>query len=119
METIRAEKICAWTQGKLLGNPEATADKVGTDSRTVEPGSLFVAIRGEKFDGHSFLGQAFEKGAAAVLSEVEITPPNGCAAVVVDDTVKALGNLARNYLKTFELRSSVSPEASGKPVRKR
>lgn len=103
MEKLHAEKISAWMQGKLTGDPKAVADKAGTDTRTLEPGSLFFAIRGERFDGHQFLEQAFEKGASVVVSEIPFTPPPGCAVILVEDTVKALGDLARNYLKAHRI----------------
>lgn len=103
MEKLHAEKLSAWMQGKLTGDPKAVADKAGTDTRTLEPGSLFFAIRGERFDGHQFLEQAFEKGASVVVTEIPFTPPPGCAVILVEDTVKALGDLARNYLKAHRI----------------
>ncbi len=103
MEKLHAEKISAWISGKLNGNPKASADKAGTDTRTLEEGSLFFAIKGEKFDGHQFIHTAFEKGASIVVSEVEIQAPPGCAVIVVRDTVKALGDMARSYLETFSI----------------
>lgn len=103
MEKLHAEKLSAWMQGKLTGDPKAFADKAGTDTRTLEPGSLFFAIRGERFDGHQFIQQAFEKGASVVVSEVPCTPAPGCAVILVEDTVKALGDLARNYLQAYRV----------------
>lgn len=103
MEKLHAEKISAWMNGKLNGNPKASADKAGTDTRTLEKGSLFFAIRGEKFDGHQFIHAAFDKGATIVVSEIAFQAPPGCAVIVVGDTVKALGDMARNYLKTFRI----------------
>lgn len=84
------------TAGSLVGG-DATASVSGvtTDSRAVEPGNLFVAIRGETFDGHCFVGAALDAGAAAALvSRV----PDGLAAgrplVLVDDTLAAYQALA-------------------------
>lgn len=67
---------------------------VATDTRTIEPGSVFVALRGERFDAHDFLAQAVEKGAAAVV----VSDPTRAAALsvpvyVVTDTTAALGAL--------------------------
>jgi len=70
-------------------------DGVGIDTRTLEPGMLYVAIRGERFDGHDFVERAAEAGARAVLVEraLETTLPQ----LVVPDTRLALGALARHW----------------------
>jgi UDP-N-acetylmuramoyl-tripeptide--D-alanyl-D-alanine ligase len=103
MEKIHAGTISGWINGKLIGNPNASIEKVGTDTRTLEKGSLFIAIRGQNFDGHQFIDQAFEKGALAVISDIELRPPPGRAVIVVKDTVKALGELAKSYLQLFNI----------------
>ena len=64
------------------------------DSRTVEPGGLFVAVAGEHVDGHDYAAGAVASGAAAVLA----SRPVGVPAVLVDDPVTALGRLARHVL---------------------
>ncbi len=72
-------------------DPAATVTGVTLDSRTVAPGALFVAVAGERADGHEFLGAAATAGAVAALT----TRPGGpLPALVVDDTVAALGRLA-------------------------
>ncbi|HEX8779881.1 MAG TPA: UDP-N-acetylmuramoyl-tripeptide--D-alanyl-D-alanine ligase, partial [Nocardioides sp.] len=68
------------------------------DTRTPEPGGLFVAIAGEQVDGHDYAGSAVEAGAAAVLG----SRPTGVPTVVVDDVVVALGRLARHVLGTID-----------------
>ncbi|MCA9665270.1 MAG: UDP-N-acetylmuramoyl-tripeptide--D-alanyl-D-alanine ligase, partial [Myxococcales bacterium] len=72
---------------------------VSIDSRRVEAGQLFVAIAGERFDGHRFAAQALEAGAAAVLvsRQREVELPEGGVALRVDDTRVALGRLARAW----------------------
>jgi UDP-N-acetylmuramoyl-tripeptide--D-alanyl-D-alanine ligase len=76
-------------------DPLAVVDgSVTVDSRTVEPGSLFVATYGERVDGHDFAAAAIEQGAVAVLA----ARPVGVPAVVVADPVHALGLLARSVL---------------------
>ncbi|WP_147074824.1 UDP-N-acetylmuramoyl-tripeptide--D-alanyl-D-alanine ligase [Sulfuriferula plumbiphila] len=67
--------------------------RVATDTRTIQPGDLFVALQGERFDGHRFARQALDSGAAAVM----IAADSGCSAqpaLLVDDTRLALGRLA-------------------------
>lgn len=63
------------------------------DSRTVEPGNLFVAIRGERFDGHNFISEAVARGAAAVLCMTR-SPAVKVPQLVVEDTIQALAIIA-------------------------
>lgn len=66
---------------------------VSTDTRSVRPGNLFVALRGESFDAHRFLGPAVSSGAAALLVSDASAVPHGTPAVVAPDTLEALGAL--------------------------
>ena len=67
---------------------------VSTDSRTAKPGDCFFAISGDNFDGHSYVEEAFAKGAVcAVVSE----SVEGAPVLKVEDTTKALGDFARHY----------------------
>jgi len=69
---------------------------VSTDTRTVGPGNLFVALRGERFDAHAFLAEAVGKGAAAVVvSDPTLAATLGVPAFIVHDTTAALGLLGR------------------------
>ncbi len=90
-EVVRA------TSGELRGEPldaETIFENVSTDTRTLKEGSLFVALKGERFDAHDYLGEAVDKGAGALV--VSRGPlPRGCTAVVVADTLDALGELGR------------------------
>ena len=97
METgIKLSQIASITGGRLCG-----ADKevrtITTDSRSVEVGDMFIAIRGERFDGHDFIEGAYRAGAACILAEKmeETLIPLDCGAVVVGDTVRALGDIAK------------------------
>ncbi len=86
------------TEGQLVGIDPDTARKVqiggvSTDTRTIGPGELFVAIRGDRFDGHDFVGQAEQQGASAAL--VEDRPSDSSKpGVLVPDSIVALGKLA-------------------------
>ncbi len=71
------------------------ASGVSIDSRTLVPGDLFVAIRGEKSDGHKFVEAAFEKEASAAIVETGSDPSSGRALFRVPDTLEALNALAR------------------------
>ncbi|GAA4598378.1 UDP-N-acetylmuramoyl-tripeptide--D-alanyl-D-alanine ligase [Planotetraspora phitsanulokensis] len=87
-------RIAEITSGALTGMADPRAVVLGPvviDSRAVEPGSLFVAIKGERVDGHDFARQAHEAGAAAVLA----SRPAEAPAVIVGDVLTALADLAR------------------------
>ncbi|WP_226611374.1 UDP-N-acetylmuramoyl-tripeptide--D-alanyl-D-alanine ligase [Marinobacter nauticus] len=86
-----------WLQATLAGARtdagELWFDGVSTDTRSVGDGQLFVALRGERFDGHEFLGQALKQGAVAAVVDTEITDV-AIPQLVVSDTVQALADLA-------------------------
>jgi UDP-N-acetylmuramoyl-tripeptide--D-alanyl-D-alanine ligase len=94
----QAATLC---DGTLLG---ADAECVGvtTDTRADLRGQLFVALRGERFDGHDFARQAMEQGAAGVIVEREL--PGLSAAVVVSSTLKALGAVAAAHRQRWAKR---------------
>ena len=88
-----------------LGLPQmqaqATLADVCTDTRKIQPGSLFVCLRGERFDGHSFASQAAKLGAAALLEDHPVNAD--VPQLVVTDTGKALLQLAGWYRRRFQL----------------
>jgi murE/murF fusion protein len=108
-DRLEAKKVlCSWTNdritkgvgGKILGIRDSVRllGEVTTDSRKVSNDSIFVALKGEKYDGHEFASQAVENGATCLLVEREIGFPEGTGAnvsqVVVADTLKSLGDMA-------------------------
>ena len=89
------------TGGHLMQNGASVEFQgVSTDSRTVQPGDLFIPLRGDKFDGHDYLTQAIQRGAAACLSE-EMLGGLRVPVVKVADTLKALGDLAAAVRRQF------------------
>ncbi len=93
--------------GELLrgsGKAEARFVQICTDTRSINPGDLFAAIKGVNHDGHAFLEDAFRKGAAGALLESypEDAPP-GAVIIRVPSTVGALGNIASFYRKKFSI----------------
>ncbi|MBO7357691.1 MAG: UDP-N-acetylmuramoyl-tripeptide--D-alanyl-D-alanine ligase [Lachnospiraceae bacterium] len=106
MKTITVYDVARATKGDLLhANPEKEEIKslVTMDSRLAKEDSLFVAIKGERVDGHDFLNDVFNKGAtAAIVDHVpdEITG----TLIVVKDTVKALQDLAEWYRSTLNIK---------------
>jgi UDP-N-acetylmuramoyl-tripeptide--D-alanyl-D-alanine ligase len=100
-----AQAISARLEG---GN--AWFDGVSTDSRVVRPGELFVALKGERFDGHEFVAQAFERGAAAAVVAAEhearlaeLSAGAGKSLLAVNDPLQALGSLAAFWRRRFTL----------------
>ena len=81
-------------------------DRVHTDTRTLQPGDLFVALRGERFDAHQFIAQAAAQGATAVLCEAAgeaAAQAAGLPALIVPDSRLALGELAAGWRRQFDL----------------
>ena len=97
------EKACG---GRYIGTEaEKKMEVIGVviDSRQVGSGYLFVAIPGEKVDGHKFIPDVFAKGAAAVLSEQQLEDPAG-PYILVESTTKALRDLAEYYRKSLDIK---------------
>ncbi|MBO0703194.1 MAG: UDP-N-acetylmuramoyl-tripeptide--D-alanyl-D-alanine ligase, partial [Candidatus Dormibacteraeota bacterium] len=94
---LTAREIAEAIGGRLDGDPAPTVTSWHTDSRLVVPGGAFFALRGAETDGHRFLEQALEKGAALLVVE---RPPatSGASVVQVADTWEALFGLARHVL---------------------
>jgi UDP-N-acetylmuramoyl-tripeptide--D-alanyl-D-alanine ligase len=91
----RLAAVLKATGGTLTyGNPEAVFRAVSTDSRAIGENDLFVALRGDNFDGTRFCGEAVRRGAAGLLVERAPRPPLPVPVVVVADTLRALGDLA-------------------------
>ncbi|MBM3406301.1 MAG: UDP-N-acetylmuramoyl-tripeptide--D-alanyl-D-alanine ligase [Betaproteobacteria bacterium] len=96
-------RIVGWlSQASFHGAGNERVSGICTDSRSVDPGSLFVALRGDTFDAHNFVEQARASGAAAVLVERWIpglVPP----VIQVPDSRRALGEIARGWRGQFQL----------------
>ncbi len=103
---LTAETLCRFTAGRLLhGRPDQVFERTGIDSREAGPGSLFVAIVGERHDAHRFVDEVLAKGAAGVVVQADhgdATIGEGDGFVVeVDDTTRALADLARGHRRGF------------------
>ena len=104
---------------ELTGSAQVEFASVSTDSRTIEPGSLFVALKGENFDGHDYLAQVAEKGAAgAVVSTVPTNAPKSLTYYVVADTLTALGQLGRHRRRALNARVCAVTGSNGKTTTK-
>ena len=97
MVCFRPDELARWSGGTWRnGMPGHMISGISKDTRTLRPGDLYVALRGDRFDGHAFIQQAFEKGAVGALVDSEVDA-SGHTALVVPDTLKGLQDLARGY----------------------
>lgn len=101
---LMLDTVAKATGGRVLDR-KASVEIVGicTDTRAVELGNLFVALKGANFDGHKFLQEARNKGAVGALVESDEEAPEHLGRVLVPDTQKALGDLARHYRRYFNI----------------
>ena len=97
MDATQLDKLTRWAEGQLIsGDPAATITTVCTDSRSLRAGDLFIALRGESFDGHEFVAEAAKRGAtAAIVSDVLAGMPEGFGIIRADDTLLALQRIAK------------------------
>ncbi|MES2632320.1 MAG: UDP-N-acetylmuramoyl-tripeptide--D-alanyl-D-alanine ligase [Pseudomonadota bacterium] len=96
-------QVLPWIPGgKLVGDGSIAFHRVHSDTRTLQHGDLFVALKGESFDANSFLGQAGANGAVAAIAH-RGKLPSGMAGIEVDDTRLALGALAAGWRSQFKL----------------
>ncbi|MBY4899322.1 UDP-N-acetylmuramoyl-tripeptide--D-alanyl-D-alanine ligase [Cupriavidus sp. AU9028] len=110
------QQAAGWIAGARVSGDAARAfTRVHTDSRTVQPGDLFVALRGERFDAHDFLADVAARGAAAVMVEREPgEAAQGLPALVVPDTRVGLGQLAAGWRAQFAIPTVAVTGSNGK-----
>lgn len=101
MRFLTAKELAYACGGKLYGEDRAFLGFC-TDSREIKEGEVFVALRGNKHDGHNFIRHAFSKGAVGVITCKEINVPKGKFAVLVEDTFLALRKIAEYKRKQFK-----------------
>lgn len=100
---VKLSEIVKAAEGKLLcGDENTLVTTFSTDSREMKAGVMFVPIRGEKTDGHKYIGMAFENGAAASFTEEEAAPQTG-PLVLVDDCRGALQRVGAWYRSQFSI----------------
>ena len=86
----------------MIGSGEVRVKRVHTDTRTLQAGDLFVALKGERFDAHDFLVKAKAHGAVAAIAHHGLSSA-GLAGLQVNDSKRALGQLAAGWRKQFDL----------------
>ena len=119
----RTEDLLKATEGSLaFEGPNTTHASISTDTRTIEKNSIFVALKGPNHDAHHFLLEAASAGASCLVAThngmkgLDLTPikKSGATLVLVDDTLKALGQLARYHLKRCSARVVAITGSNGK-----
>ena len=106
MDPQLLSSLAQWAHGTVQGGPaETPVRRVNTDSRALQEGDLFVALRGERHDGHQYLAQAAAQGAAAALVDTlpSERPPN-LPLILVPDTLAGLQAIASAYRAQLPLR---------------
>src|SRR5947207_2998185 len=88
--------VAAISSRQITGPLDRVVESIAYDSRRVQRNGLFVALRGEKTDGHQFIEQAVEKGATVIVTEHEVQSPRA-TCVVVENTRSALADLAATF----------------------
>ena len=104
MELSLADAAKLLTGARVVGDAAVTMVRVHSDTRTLQPGDLFVALKGERFDAAEFLPQAREQGAAAALCNARAEQQlraSGLPGILVPDAKLALGELARGWRQRF------------------
>src|SRR5213079_3498175 len=81
---------------QIIGTRDRTVENIAYDSRRVQRNGMFVALRGEKSDGHEFIGQAIEKGASVIVAEREEQNPRA-TCLIVENTRTALADFAATF----------------------
>ncbi len=109
------KQIAAACGGTFCGGAaELFATDIVTDSRKISEGSVFVALKGEKFDGHNFVKQSYDMGAVCCVVNSDFECPESICTIVVKDTYAALRDIAAYYRSRFNLPSVAITGSVGK-----
>ncbi|MCM8765451.1 MAG: UDP-N-acetylmuramoyl-tripeptide--D-alanyl-D-alanine ligase [Candidatus Omnitrophica bacterium] len=121
MAEFKAREILRVTEGKLLqGNLETTFQGVSTDSRSLKPGSIFIALKGENFDGHHFVSEALAKGAKGAIVERPVRREENSHFCIfqVTSSLSALRKIAAYHRQRFSLPIVAITGSNGKTTLK-
>lgn len=126
MLEYKIEEIVRFISGRVIqGNPKIIVNNISIDSRTLQPGDLFIALPGLNFDGHDFVWKAFKKGAkgAVIRKDRKNYILNSCrwkdkVLVEVEDTLLALREWSKHYKKAFSTLNICITGSNGKSTTK-
>jgi UDP-N-acetylmuramoyl-tripeptide--D-alanyl-D-alanine ligase len=116
MEATKLETIVRWCGGKpTAGDLSATATTICTDSRALKAGDLFLALRGEHFDGHTFVAEAAKRGAlGAIVERAPKNLPADFAVIEVENALLALQQIAAEYRRAMSAQVVCITGSNGK-----
>lgn len=117
MDPLPLSQIARFANGEITsGEPATVINRISTDSRTLQPGDLFVPIRGDNFDGHKFIDQAAERGASGALVDGDWngSVPATFALIRVADTLIGYQQIAAGYRRSLPLRVVAITGSNGK-----
>ena len=117
MNQLSIVQVAKLAEGELVaGDGNILVEKISTDSRTLKRAELFVALRGENFDGHNFVEAAAKAGAAGAIVDLAWSgkTPADFALIRVDDTLRGYQRLAANYRRSLSLRVLCITGSNGK-----
>lgn len=114
MDPLPLPDLATMAGGTLTADTGALIRRVQKDTRTLEPGDLYLALRGDNFDGNTFTADAASRGAAAALVDRDIPVPAGFPLIRVPDTLAALHRLAAAWRDRLSLRCIGITGSSGK-----
>ena len=125
-DALNINEILSASNGRLVrGDKRLSITGVSIDTRSIKKGELFIAIKGERFDGHDFIDQAFVNGAAgAVINESQIekvakdAADSSKAVIAVSDTVWALQELAAFHRQKYTISLCAVTGTNGKTTTK-
>src|SRR5436853_2276354 len=102
------------------GDGKVSVERISTDSRTIKKGELFVALRGENFDGHKFIEATAKAGAAGAIVDLDWKgkAPAKFAVIRAKDTLLAYQNLAANYRKSLSIKILAITGSNGNTSKK-
>jgi len=102
MKPISLQDIVKAVEGDVCITENISIENISIDSRNIKENALFIPIKGENFDGHDYIEKAFSEGAIACLSDKDIKIENKII-IQVKDTKEALKDLAKYYLRLFDI----------------
>ena len=101
MENLMLSEVVSAVRGSFGFPADIKVENISTDTREIGKESVFIALKGERFDGHDFAAQAMEKGACAVITEKAVA---GAKCIIVDSTYRALLDIAGYYKDKFPVK---------------
>lgn len=118
MMSLTVDEIVRATRGKPFGEKSTTFSGVSIDSRTIVEGEVFFALRGDRFDGHDFVDVALSAGGGAVVEQEPDTMKKGKVIIRVEDTLRALQDLAKYVRSKHDIPVIAITGSNGKTTTK-